>query len=144
MLPRVAGGATGHGVAMDTDAVVVQQDEVAQERWSDPVRGELSFQPLVGTTGRTAELTAGIAELGPGGWLGRHRHEPAEVYHVLGGTGTLEAGGATHALRPGTTVWLPGGLPHAVRCEGQEPLRVFYAFAVDSDDDVRYEFLERG
>ena len=126
---------------MSADAVVVRADDVSPERWEDPVRGHLDFRPLVGTSGATDQLVAGVAELEPGGWLGLHRHGPAEVYHVLAGTGTMTAGDATHPLEPGTTVWVPAGLTHGVRNTGGSPLRILYTFAVDSDDDVDYDFL---
>ena len=124
--------------------MVVRANDVRPEEWHDPVRGRLAFRPLVGTTGETDELVAGVAELEPDGWLGRHRHRPAEVYFVLTGTGALVAGERVHALEPGTAVWVPGGLAHDVRNTGDSPLRIFYAFAVDSDDDVGYEFLGSG
>lgn len=125
---------------MSRRAVVVSEEDVPLEAWDDPVRGRLGFRPLVGTTGDTEQLTAGVGELEPGGWLGRHRHRPAEIYRVLSGTGTLVAGDDTHELVPGRTVWIPGDLEHEVRNTGDVPLRIFYVFAVDSDDDVVYDF----
>ena len=129
---------------MDDSAVVVSDVEAPLERWIDPVRGRLGFRPLVGTTDDTDQLTAGLAELEAGDWLGMHRHRPAEVYYVLAGVGTLVAGNETHVLSPGTAVWIPGDLPHCVHNTGDTLLRLFYAFAVDSDDDVEYEFLGSG
>lgn len=120
--------------------MVVRDTDVPPARWDDPVRGHLAFRPLVGTSDATDELTAGVAELEPGGWLGAHRHPPAEVYYVLAGTGTLVVGDATHHLGPGTAVWIPGDVEHGVQNTGDAPLRLFYAFAVDSDDDVEYDF----
>ncbi len=120
---------------------MVRDTDVSPERWADPTRGMVGFQPLVGTTEATEELVAGVAELEPGGWMGLHRHRPAEVYYVLAGTGMLEAGEGTHVLQPGTAAWIPGDLVHGVRNTGESPLRVFYAFAVDSDDDIDYDFL---
>ena len=129
---------------MDARAVVVREADVPLERWADPVKGEVGFRPLVGTSEATAELTAGVLELAPGRELGVHRHPPAEVYFVLAGTGSLAAGGETQRLEPGTSVWIPGGLEHGVRSTGDSPLRVFYVFAVDSDDDVDYDFAPSG
>lgn len=122
--------------------VVVHPDEVAGERWDDPVRGAIGFRTLLGGDGPTGSLTAGLAELGPGDWLGRHRHEPAEVYHVVEGHGVAVVDGQEVELRPGTTVLVPGDAEHGVHNPGPGPLRVFYAFAVGSFDEVEYRFRD--
>jgi quercetin dioxygenase-like cupin family protein len=126
---------------MSNRAVVVRDEDVEVKRWEHPLRGHLGFRPLVGTTADTNELTAGVAELEPGGWLGTHRHRPAEVYHVLTGTGVLVAGEDAHVVRTGSTVWIPGDLEHGIRNTGHSALRLFYVFAVDSDDQVQYRFM---
>jgi mannose-6-phosphate isomerase-like protein (cupin superfamily) len=81
-----------------------------------------------------------MTELQPGGWLGLHRHEPAEVYHVVEGQGTVCLDDTEHPVRAGCTVFIPGDVEHGIRATGQEPLRFFYAFAVDSFEDVEYRF----
>lgn len=115
--------------------------DVPEESWSDPARGRIRFRTLIGDRASdTDSLSAGISELSPGGWLARHRHQPAEVYHVLDGAGIVEVDGAEHHVGTGATVFIPGGHWHAARNPGPEPFRVFYAFAVDSFADVHYEF----
>ena len=118
-------------------------DEAPEESWTDEVRGSVRFRTLLdGEVTPTDSVTAGVSELPPGGWLGRHRHEPAEVYHVLSGVGILEIGDEEHHVRGGATVYIPGNEWHAARNPGTEPFRVFYAFAVDSFAEVRYEFAD--
>ena len=123
------------------DPLVIRESDVALERWSDPVRGELGFRTLMGGPGATPrDFTAGVAEVEPDGWLALHRHEPAEVYYVVSGRGVLTVDGVEHAVAAGTAVHIPGNSEHGVRNTGTEPLRFFYAFAVGSFEDVEYRF----
>src|SRR3954471_19788636 len=103
------------------EAMVRQDGDVPTEVWADD-RGELGFRTLVGRSrSEPGPFTAGIADLAPGGWLGRHRHEQAEVYHVLRGRGTVTLGDREVEVGPGSTVLVPGGTEHAVRAVGDEP-----------------------
>ena len=45
-------------------------------------------------------------------------------------------------MSAGTAVAIPGDVEHGIRNTGPIPLRFFYAFAVDSFDDVVYRFSE--
>jgi quercetin dioxygenase-like cupin family protein len=126
-----------------THAVVMQDSDVALDRWSDPVRGRVGFRTLLGGPAtRTADFTAGVTELEPDGWLGRHRHSPSEVYYVLEGEGTLTIDGATHVVSAGTTVYIPGDSEHGIRNTGTGRLRFFYAFGVGSFDQIEYRFSD--
>jgi quercetin dioxygenase-like cupin family protein len=78
----------------------------------------------------TAAETAGefgLAEVGqPVGVatpLHVHRDE-AEVFYVLDGTMRYEAGGTVHELAPGSTMYLPVGIPHRFRITGDRPARI--------------------
>ncbi len=119
---------------------VVRESEVPPETWSDPVRGEIAFRTIFGADRTTPEFTAGVADLAPGGWLGHHRHGPAELYHVLAGEGTLTIDGSEHRLDPECTAYVPGDSEHGIRNTGEAPLRFFYAFAVGSFGEVDYRF----
>src|SRR5262245_12387340 len=123
--------------------LVISEGEVARDSWDDPVKGVLGFRTLF-SAGATATraLTAGIADLSAGGWLGLHRHAPAEIYYVDEGRGTVTLGGAGFSGAAGTAVYIPGGTEHGIRNTGPVPLRFFYAFAVDSFDDVTYRFSQ--
>ena len=66
---------------MTSRPTVLTPDDVPLVRWSDPVRGQVTFRTLFGDgTTETDSLTAVIAELEPGDWFGHHRHDPADVY----------------------------------------------------------------
>jgi mannose-6-phosphate isomerase-like protein (cupin superfamily) len=128
---------------MDTQPVVVQESDATTETWSDPVRGEASFRTLFGGEGSpTDTLTAGVAELAPGGWLGCHRHDPPETYFVMQGEGVVQLGDEERGVRAGSAVFVPSSVEHGIRNTGQTSLRIFYAFAVDSFDEVEYHFTE--
>src|ERR1700712_775391 len=101
--PGIVPGARGLVVGMTSEPIVLDQSAVPLETWSDPVRGVVGFRTLVGDgTTATDSLTAGVTEMGPGGWLGHHRHEPAEIYYVLEGTGTVVLAGQEHPVHAGS------------------------------------------
>ena len=72
--------------------------------------------------------------------MGHHRHEPAEIYYVLTGEGVVTIDGEDHAVSAGSAVHIPGNSEHAIRDTGNGPLRLFYAFAVGSLDQIEYHF----
>jgi len=118
----------------------VNESNVGVDTWSDAVRGEVAFRTIFGADPTTPEFTAGVTDLAPGGWLGHHRHEPAELYYVLQGEGILAVGGEEHAVNAGTAVYIPGNSEHGIRNTGSGHLRFFYAFAVGSFDRIEYRF----
>ena len=123
--------------------LVISESDVARDSWDDTIKGVLGFRTLfsAGTTA-TLALTAGVADLNAGDWLGLHRHTPAEIYYIVQGHGTVTLDGADYPASAGTAVYIPGGTEHAIRNTGPTPLRFFYAFAVDSFDDVTYRFSD--
>ncbi|WP_218593369.1 cupin domain-containing protein, partial [Pseudonocardia oceani] len=129
--------------AVDHNAIVLHQDDVDPDSWDDPVRGTLAFRTLLGGAATpTGRLTAGVAQLPPGGWLGLHAHDQAEVYHVLEGELLLRLDDSEHRLRPGSVVFLPGGTPHGVTNTGDAAARLFYVLAAGSFEEVEYRFGE--
>ena len=123
--------------------MIVTDTDVSPEQWSDGVRGRVGFRTLFGGGTRTTDsLTAGIGEMAPGDRLERHRHDPAEVYYVLQGQGTLLVEGEEHALCEGSAVFIPGNSEHALHNTGQETLRVFYTLAAGDFDQVDYRFSD--
>jgi mannose-6-phosphate isomerase-like protein (cupin superfamily) len=128
----------------DQDAVrplVIDEAEAAQDSWDDPVRGRLDFRTLF-SRGRTetAGLTCGMTELKAGGWLGLHRHAPHELYYIFAGAGIVSLEGREFPVKAGSAVFIPGMAEHGIRQTGSEPLRLFYAFPVDSFGGVEYLF----
>ena len=121
---------------------VIKESDVQQESWSDAIRGQVAFRTLFGEHPITPEFTAGTADLAPGGWLGHHRHEPAEMYYVLQGEGTLTIDGTEYAVGSGTAAYVPGNSEHGIRNTGEGSLRFIYVFAVGSFDQIEYRFTE--
>jgi mannose-6-phosphate isomerase-like protein (cupin superfamily) len=121
--------------------LVIAEADAPQDGWDDPVRGRLRWRTLFsrGLT-QTAGMTCGVTELGPGDWLGLHRHAPPEVYYVFAGAGILSLEGREVPVSAGSAVFIPGMAEHGIRQTGNEVLRLFYAFPVDSFDSVEYLF----
>jgi mannose-6-phosphate isomerase-like protein (cupin superfamily) len=129
---------------MNTKPVVVNEDEREWEGWrEDEVaeRGNVQWRSLVSAdVTPSSGLTLGIARVPGGGNLAAHRHEHAEVYLVLDGTGVVTIDGEPSPVRQGTGVFIPGGAIHSVRSTGPTDLRFAYVFAADSFSDVTYVF----
>lgn len=108
----------------------------------DPAHGNVRYRTLFDSrdTG-TGTLSAGVAELDPGGWMAVHRHPQPEMYYVLEGYGRLEVDGAAEELEPGCSAHIPGDAVHGIRSVGESPLRLLYTFAADSLADVDYQWL---
>ena len=123
------------------EPLALDEADLAEEGWDDPVRGRLRWRTLFskGMT-PTAGMTCGVAELRPGDWLGLHRHAPAEVYYVLAGAGGMGLDAPEIPLKAGTAIFIPGMAEHGIRQTGNETLRLFYVFPVDSFDGVEYLF----
>lgn len=117
-------------------AIVVHEEACPQESWDDAVRGKVRWRTL------RSKLTFGVAELGPGQphpFL-PHRHEPTEVYFISAGEGIVSLDGVEHAVRAGSSEFIPGGVWHGARDTGSGVLRLLYVFAADSFSDVQYVF----
>jgi quercetin dioxygenase-like cupin family protein len=122
---------------------VVHERDCAVEDWSDSGRHGVSWRTLLsGDRTPTDSLTIGVAEIEPGAPddLHLHRHEPAEAYYILAGSGVVSIDGELHDLRAGSTVYVPSNALHAVGNTGADVLRLLYVFGVDSFDDVTYVF----
>jgi mannose-6-phosphate isomerase-like protein (cupin superfamily) len=118
-------------------------DEVdaAQDGWDDPVRGRLRWRTLMskGVTPSNG-MTCGVTEFQPGEWLGLHRHAPPEIYYIFAGAGLMSLDGREIPVKAGSAVFIPGMAEHGIRQTGNEILRLFYVFPVDSFDGVEYLF----
>jgi mannose-6-phosphate isomerase-like protein (cupin superfamily) len=127
--------------AEDVAPLVREEADAPRDGWDDPVRGRVHWRTLF-SQGLTpsAGLTCGVTELGPGDWLGLHRHAPPEIYYVFAGAGVVSLDGREVAVRAGSAVFIPGMVEHGIRQTGDETLRLFYGFPVDSFDSVEYLF----
>lgn len=130
-----------NGQANVVEPTALQETDAPRDGWDDSVRGRIHWRTLF-SQGRTRSegITCGVAELGPGDWLGLHRHAPSETYYVLAGAGIVSLDGREIAVRARSAVFIPGMAEHGVRQTGAEVLRLFYAFPIDSFDNVEYLF----
>ena len=121
----------------------MQEESRPLEGWDDAIRGKIVWRTLLsGDRTPTSQLTMGVTEVGPGqpSPFLPHRHAQAEIYYVLAGEGVVQIGDDEHALRPGSSVFIPGDVWHGARNTGSETLRMLYVFAADSFSDVHYVF----
>ena len=128
-----------------TSPVVIQEDECESVGWDDSLNGNVHWRTLL-SADRTSShtMTCGVTEIGPGhpDKILLHSHAQVEVYYFLSGTGVVHIDGEEYAAKAGTTVFIPGNARHGVRNTGEDALRLFYVFAVDSFSDVKYVFQE--
>lgn len=127
----------------EPEAFSVHENQCELETWDDPVRGTVRWRTLLSADRTpTTSMTVGVAEIEPGRpeAFYPHRHAESEVYYVLAGRGIVMIDGREHPVRPGTALFIPGDAEHGVRNTGTELLRLLYAFAVDSFDQIEYVF----
>jgi quercetin dioxygenase-like cupin family protein len=129
---------------MGKEPVVVNADDREWETWPAhqiAERGNVWWKTLIsaGAT-ESAALTLGVARLPPGAVLREHRHEQAEVYFVLEGSGLVTIARSTRRVDAGAGVFIPGNAAHALECTGNADLLFAYAFAADAIEDVGYVF----
>lgn len=129
---------------MSSDSVVVHEDDCEWESWPQEQlarRGNVHWKTLIsaGLT-RSQSLTLGVALLAPGETLHAHRHEQAEAYLVLAGSGIVTIDGFAHAVGPGASVFIARNAVHSVKSTGQTDLRLAYVLAADAFEDVEYVF----
>ena len=120
--------------------LVLHENECQVTSWNDH-RGRLTFRTVFSADSTATQcFVTGVAELPKDGYLALHRHEQAETYHVLSGTGIVTLDGIEHPVRPGSNVFIPGFSEHGIRNAGALALRFFYALAADSFIDIEYVF----
>ena len=84
------------------------------------------------------ELSVMLVTQPPGVATPLHVHtQESEVFYLLEGAITYEAGGSVHALEPGSLMWLPKGVPHRFRIDGPHPARIL-ALTVPGGLDALY------
>ena len=130
---------------MDHTAPLVRHvDDVSEEDWSDPHRRGSTWRTLFSRdVTPTASLTSGVVSVPAGEALAQHRHEAVETYFFIEGSGVLTLGQHEYAVRAGSAVHIPSLTVHGIQNIGSKTLRFFYAFATDSLQDVKYDFVPR-
>jgi mannose-6-phosphate isomerase-like protein (cupin superfamily) len=124
-----------------SEPMVIDEADAPGDAWDDPVKGRIRWRTLFSRGGTPTDgITCGVADLGPGDWLGLHRHVPPEIYYVLAGEGIVTLNGREIAVKTGSAVFIPRMAEHGIRHAGTELLRFFYGFPVDSFDSVEYFF----
>jgi quercetin dioxygenase-like cupin family protein len=78
---------------------------------------------LVGEPDGAPSFSMRQFELAPGGCTPKHAHKHEHEVFVLEGSAVVLMGGAEHALRPGTAVFVPPNLTHQFRNTGSGPLK---------------------
>lgn len=79
---------------------------------------------------RAGNLVFGMAEFPAGTLAAAHTHETEEeIIYILAGSGAIIAEGEETRLAPGTAVFIPPGLPHQIRVDEAEPLKLITVFS---------------
>lgn len=71
----------------------------------------------------------------PGFENGLHTHGPAEIFHVIDGEMLLHVDGETQYLTAGMTGHVSGNVPHGMRVEGDDVLRVLVVMTPAGPED---------
>jgi mannose-6-phosphate isomerase-like protein (cupin superfamily) len=75
-------------------------------------------------------LVFGLAEFPANSLAAPHVHEgEEEVIYILAGYGAIISAEEEVALQPGLAVFIPPGLEHQIRVDGDEPLRLVTLFS---------------
>ena len=81
-----------------------------------PSPSGLPSQHLVTRRDGARDLFVGQQWLQPGDEVRRHVHPVEEVLTFAGGTGEATLGEETVGIGPGTSLFVPPGVPHGFRC----------------------------
>lgn len=82
--------------------------------------------------GNNQELIMGIAEIAPGGSVGRHTHFGIEAGYTLSGTASFEVEGEPpRLLRAGDSYVVPLGKVHDATVVGDAPAKVLAVYVVE-------------
>ncbi|KAJ5585120.1 uncharacterized protein N7459_004920 [Penicillium hispanicum] len=112
------------------------------ESFSDSAHGDVTWHTLFSQPDTpTSSLVAGIASCpARTGHLCAHRHEQAEIYHIIDGVGEVTIDGDVTRLEKGATMYIPSNAEHGIVNTGSGELRWLYVFATSAFTDVVYRF----
>src|SRR3954453_2716201 len=76
----------------------------------------------------------GLAVTYPDGhWLNLHIHPWAQLVYAASGVMQVSTPAATWLVPPTRAIWVPGGVPHAIRMRGAVAMRTLYLSPADPD-----------
>lgn len=85
--------------------------------------------------GYKAQLNFDVSSYAPGAYVELHRHrETEELFFFISGEGKARVGEEISLVKPGTLLWVPPGVGHAIVNTGTEPL-TFIIVAHTRDED---------
>ena len=89
-------------------------------------RAEFSAEKMTKISLAASErMMVGLNCFRPGQEHALHTHEGQDkLYHVVSGMGSFQVGDESLELGPGQLVLVPGGVPHAAACAGDEDMVV--------------------
>lgn len=120
--------------------LVVDAAQVPLAGGTDPSYGEVRWRTLINSCAeKSRDMVLGIAEFEPHGRLLPHRHDPAEFYFGLDGSGVVTIDGTPHEIRAGVAIYVPAGAEHGTEA-GADGLRFAYGFAEPSFEKIEYRF----
>jgi mannose-6-phosphate isomerase-like protein (cupin superfamily) len=91
---------------------------------------KIRFKPLI-TEGISQDLYFGIAELDPRETHQLHHHdEESELYYILKGTAKVQLNEECTEVGPGTAVYIPAKMKHAITNIGNETLVFVWAYNI--------------
>jgi mannose-6-phosphate isomerase-like protein (cupin superfamily) len=105
------------------DVPHVAVDDVPEIR-ADPPHARTLKHLITPWTLGSEQLWLGLSEVDVGSSSNRHSHANEEAFFIIAGRGAVEVGNGRVAVAPGTAVLVPGGQPHRLVNEGDEPMRV--------------------
>ncbi len=73
-----------------------------------------------------APVVAYARDFADGALLPRHTHPRAQLLHTLTGVMQVETPDGTWIVPPQRALWVPGGVPHAIRMLGRVTMRTIY------------------
>lgn len=116
----------------------------APEKFSIPSRGQCEWHTHFSQPSTpTDSMCSGIAVCPPRTVaLSSHRHEQAEIYYIISGSGYVTINDKKHWVESGSSVFIPGNAEHSVTNEGEEVLRFFYVFPTGAFSNVIYRFSD--
>ncbi len=85
-------------------------------------------------------LTTTLVEIRPSGEQRIHSHIPEQVYFILEGKGQITVGDEKESVGPGDCIFIPSGVSHGLKNDGEVMLRYLSAAAPSFEKDELESF----